>query len=322
MIDVPEQTCAPASMVTWQSLAIAFALHALLFLLFWGFAFFTPREEEKKEPEIIPIDLTIVPPWAKKTDDLKPDPRPPPPKQKAVKPPKTAKPEKVKEEVPLMTGLAVEQVKVEPEKEPEKKPEIKPEKKPEKKPEMKRGDLKNKAKLQKTPPKPQKPEPKLKDTAKLNKVPAPPAPPPPPDIKIPDSVRDFGKGTASEDPLKNIDMKKMLEQGYRYGARNQLATSEEQLCLSLIKRAINREWDKESFNYHEGLRNIQVKLQLGIDGKVRGFMVLSGSGDADVDRTAHNALTRLRGTKINGLTEQFLTKYPELNTVMEPKMGH
>lgn len=135
-------------------------------------------------------------------------------------------------------------------------------------------------------------------------------------------LRDFGKGTASEEPLKNIDMKKMLEQGYRYGARNQLAASEEQLCLSLIKRAINREWDKESFNYHEGLRNIQVKLQLGIDGKVRGFMVLSGSGDADVDRTAHNALTRLRGTKINGLTEQFLKKYPELNTVMEPKMGH
>ena len=310
-------------MVTWQSLAIAFALHALLFLLFWGVTFFAPRAEEKKELEVIPVDLTIVPPWAKKTDDLKPDPKPPAPKQENQPQPKAQEPKKQqKKEIPVLTGEAVEQVKVEPEKKPEqkKKPEEKkPE--PEKKPEMRRGDLKNKAKKIKGQPKPQKPEPKLKDKAKLKEVPAPPAPPLPPTVKIPDSVRDFGKGTAAEDPLKNIDMKKMLEQGYRYGTRNQLATSEEQLCLSLIKRAINREWDKESFNYHEGLRNIQVKLQLGTDGKVRGFTVLSGSGDADVDRTAQNALIRLRGTKINGLTEQFLKKYPELNTVMEPKMG-
>ncbi len=312
-------------MVTWQSLAIAFALHALLFLLFWGVAAFTPREEEKKEPDVIPIDLTIVPPWAKKTDDLKPDPKPPPPKQKASPQPKPATPNKVKENTPTMTGLAVEQVKVEPEKEPEKKPEQKPEKKPEKKqekkPEMKRGDLKNKAKLQKTPPKPQKEVPNLKNAAKLRNVPAPPAPPLPPEVKIPDSVRDFGKGTAAEDSFKTIDLEKMLNQGYRYGARNQLAANEEQRCASLIKDAIYREWDKESFNYHEGLRNIQVKLQLGAGGKVRGFTVLSGSGDADVDRTAQNALTRLRGTKIYGLTEQFVKKYPELNTVMEPKMG-
>ena len=209
---------------------------------------------------------------------------------------------------------------VEPEK-LKKEPEKKPEKKLEKKPEMRRGDLKNKAKLQKTPPKPQKEAPKLKDTAKLHKVPAPSAPPPPPEVKVPDSMREFSKGTAAEDPLKNVDVKKMLEMGYRYGARNQLASSEEQLCLSLIKRAIGREWDKESFNYHEGLRNIQVKLQLDADGKVRDFTVLSGSGDADVDRTAQNALTRLRGTKINGLSEQFLKKYPELHMIMEPKMG-
>ena len=291
-----EQTGAPESGLSWRTFGIAFAVHVALFLFFWGMGIINFR----KPDVIIPIDMTIVPPWAQQTDDPNPDPNPPPPQVKEVKPlPKAPEPknEEVKPKVDAVEKV-VEKKKVE------------------------RGELKNKAKLQKTPPKPQKPEPKLKDTAKLNKVPAPPAPPPPPDIKIPDSVRDFGKGTASEDPLKNIDMKKMLEQGYRYGARNQLATSEEQLCLSLIKRAINREWDKESFNYHEGLRNIQVKLQLGIDGKVRGFMVLSGSGDADVDRTAHNALTRLRGTKINGLTEQFLTKYPELNTVMEPKMGH
>ena len=250
-------------------------------------------DSAEKETEENPIDVTVVPlpPWTKETDDLTPDPRPPPFKQKVVKPEK--------------------------EKKPEKKPE---EKKPEKKPEMKRGDLMSKAKVIKGQPKPQKPEPKLKDTAKLSKVPAPPAPPAPPlppDVKIPDSVRDFGKGTAAEDPLKNIDAKKMFEQGYRFGTCNPLAPSEEQRCFSLIRSAIDREWNKESFNWREGLRNIQVKLQLSADGKVRGFTVLSDSGDADVDRTVQNALTRLRDTKINGLTEQFLKKYPEVNVVME-----
>ena len=39
------------------------------------------------------------------------------------------------------------------------------------------------------------------------------------ELIIPDSVKKFGKGTAADKPLANIDMKKMLEQGYRYGAR-------------------------------------------------------------------------------------------------------
>ncbi len=141
----------------------------------------------------------------------------------------------------------------------------------------------------------------------------------PPLRKAPDPK--YGKGTASEDPLKNVDPKKMLEQGYRYGTRNQLATSEEQLCVSLIAMAIRREWDKESFKWYSGLRPIEVNLQLGPGGKVSGFSILSGSGDADVDRTAISALNRLKSQKIPGLTAQFIEQFPQLTIVMEPTQG-
>ena len=66
-----------------------------------------------------------------------------------------------------------------------------------------------------------------------------------------------------------------------------------------------------------------VKFQLGAGGVVRGFVILSGSGDADVDRTAVSALNRLKaGGRIAGLSAQFLEQFPELAIVMEPTQGH
>jgi outer membrane biosynthesis protein TonB len=288
-----EQTGAPDCGLSWRTFGIAFAVHVALFLFFWGMGIINFR----KPDVIIPIDMTIVPPWAQQTDDPEPDPNPPPPEVKQVKPPpKAPEPEKV-EVKPKVE--AVEKV-VE-----KKKPE--------------KVDLKKNAKLIKKP-KPEPPQKNLKDKAKV----VTPKPVPverPPDLKIPDTVKKFGKGTANDKPLKDIDMKKMLEQGYRYGAKNQLAASEEQRCASLIRQAILREWNKESFKWYSGLRPIQVTLQLGSGGKVSGFSILSGSGDADVDRTAQSALNRLKGQKIIGLTAQFIEQFPQLTIVMEPTQG-
>jgi len=56
---------------------------------------------------------------------------------------------------------------------------------------------------------------------------------------------------------------------------------------------------------------------------VRGFSIISGSGDADVDRTATSALNRLKsGGRIAGLSAQFIEQFPELAIVMEPTQGH
>ena len=95
-----EQIRPPDSGLTWQTFGIAFALHVVVFLSIWGAGWIFSREEEKKDEEIVPIDLTIVPPWAKKTDDPNPDPKPPPPKVEQQKKPKPPPPkEKVKNEV-------------------------------------------------------------------------------------------------------------------------------------------------------------------------------------------------------------------------------
>ena len=95
------------------------------------------------------------------------------------------------------------------------------------------------------------------------------------------------------------------------------------MCVSLIRAAILREWNKESFKWYSGLRPIQVDLQFGPGGTVRGFAVRSGSGDADVDRTAVSALNRLKAAgRIAGLSAQFLEQFPELAIVMEPTQGH
>ena len=291
-----EQMGPPSSGLTWRTFGIAFVLHVELFLFFWGMGLINFR----KPDVIIPIDMTIVPPWAQQTDDPEPDPNPPPPevKQEVKPPPKAPEPEKV-EVKPKVE--AVEKV-VE-----KKKPE--------------KVDLKKNAKLIKKPPKPPPPQKSLKDSAKVI-TPKPVPVERPPDLKIPDNVKKFGKGTAADKPLSNIDMKKMLDQGYRYGARNQLATSEAQRCVSLIQAAIRREWNKESFKWYSGLRPIQVDFQLGPGGVVRGFAIRAGSGDADVDRTAQSALRRLKASgRIDGLSAQFLEQYPELTIVMEPTQG-
>ena len=111
----------------------------------------------------------------------------------------------------------------------------------------------------------------------------------------------------------------MNEDGYRIGARKQLAEIEEQRCVSLIAQAIKREWNKESFKWYPGLKPLQVSLKLGPGGSVRGFSILAGSGDRDVDRTAQSALSRLKS--IPGLSATFLEHFPEIALLMEPTQG-
>lgn len=272
------------SVLSARTVGIACALHLAFFAFFWVTAKILSRPPDV----IIPIDMTIVPPWAQQTDDPDPDPNPPPPEEKKQEPlPKPPEPEPApKIERPAVD--AVEKIKEKPK--PKKK-------KPEK------IDLRKKAKLVKTPTKKEPPD--LRKKAK--RVDAPPQ-------------RRTGKGTAADKPLSQAEFLKKMNEGYRIGSRNQLAASEEQRCVSLIAQAIRREWDKESFKWYPGLKPLEVSLSLGPGGAVRGFHILRGSGDADVDRTAQNALRRL--TRIPGLSASFLEKFSTLALKMEPVSGH
>lgn len=257
------------SPITSKTILWSLGVHVVLVLFFWGImkiAFRTPEA-------IIPIDMTIVPPWAEQTDDPEPDPNPPPQEEEIEKP--------------------------QPEKEIEKPP-----------PEPEKNDV-----IIKEKPKP-KPKPIDKSKAKLVK------PKPPKDfkknaklIKNPPRLRP-GKGTAKDKPMSPEEFQKYLNQGYKIGARNQLAGSEMQRCVSVIGAAIRREWHKESFAWHPGLRPIQVTLVLGSNGSIIRWSIVSGSGEADVDRTARNALSRLK--RVAGLSHEFLSKFPEITVKMEP----
>ena len=267
------------SVLNARAQGYAIAVHLALFIFFWGMAKFAFRRPDV----VIPIDMTIVPPWAEQTNDPDPDPNPPPKPEEAKPEPKP----QVKEPEPK-----IEQPKVEAVEQVKEKP--KPKEKP---------NLREKAKLIKTPPKPKE---KLDLRKNAKKVDAPP-------------MKKTGKATAADKPLTAAEFLKKMNEGYRIGARNQLATSEEQRCVSLIAQAIKREWNKESFKWYPGLKPLQVSLKLGPGGSVRGFTILAGSGDRDVDRTAQSALNRLKS--IPGLSATFLENFPEIALLMEPTQG-
>ena len=259
-----------------RALAVSACVHVGI-ILFFAYAL----DIFNRTPEtVIPIDMTIVPPWAEqKPDDPDPDPNPPPKPEPPKPKPKPAPPKPE----PLKNVDAVEKV-VE-----KKKPE--------------KLNLRDKAKLVKDAPKP--PE-KLDLREKATKVEAPKLPP--------------GKATAQDKPLSPEEFARLMNQGYRIGAKNQIAQNEVQLCASYIKKAIMAEWDKESFKWYPGLSAIHVALSLGPGGTVRGFRIVRSSGDADVDRTANNALRRLR--RIYGLTAAFLEQFPEITIEMTPVSGN
>ena len=266
--------------LTARTLGYAFAMHLAAFIFFWGVAKIAFRAPDV----IIPIDMTIVPPWAEQTDDPDPDPNPPPKPEEAKPEPKPQVKEPEPEKIEQPKVKAVEQIKEKP------KPKEKP-------------NLRDKAKLIKTPPKPKE---KLDLRDKAKKVDAPP-------------MKKTGKATAHDKPLTQEEFMRKMNEGYRIGARNQLAGSEEQRCISIIAQAIKREWNKESFKWYPGLKPLQVSLKLGAGGRVLGFRILAGSGDRDVDRTAQSALNRLKS--IPGLSATFLEHFSEIALLMEPTQG-
>lgn len=273
--------------VSWRSFCIAVGLHLTLFLLFWGLAKLFLRTPDV----VIPLDLTIVPPWAEQTDDPDPDPNPPP---KEIEPQPEVKPPEPEPEPPKIEEKPVEAVEKIVEK-PKEKPKEKTKEKP------KPVNLREKAKLVKTPPR-QEPPPDLR--AKARKI------EPPPNMKT------VGKGTAHDKPLSEEEFMRKMMEGYRIGSRNQIANDEVSRCVSLIVLAIRREWDKESFNWNPGLRPLKVEIQFGNGGVVKGFRILQGSNDGEVDRTARSALTRLRS--VPGLSASFLQQFSTLPVLMEP----
>ena len=276
-----EEVSAP---LTLRTVLIALGLHVAAFVFFWVASLIIYREPEV----VIPIDMTIVPPWAQQDpDDPEPDPNPPPEEEKKPEPPKPEpKPETKPEpkEVPKEKVEAVEQIK----------------EKPKKKKEFKKSEIKH--------PKKEKPKekPKKKEFKRGKLIKHPKIKPP---VKLPP-----GKGTSRDKPLSQAEIAKALAGGARYGASNQLAANEEQRCISLISRRFYECWT--DFNWSENLRPVHLLVKFGPGGRITGYKIVRSSGDAKVDQSVLAAAKR--AGSVSGLTAVFLKKYPELTIEMKP----
>ena len=276
-----EQREGESSPLTWRTFGVALGLHVALFLVIWGIGTFLARTPEI----VIPIDMTIVPPWAEKTDDPEPDPHPPPkpePEKPKPKPPEP-KPEPPKLEETKQDAVVKE------------KPKPKP-----KKPEIKKGDFKKDAKLVKEKPKPKKEPEDFKKDAKLVKAPP---------------MKRTGKATAADKPMTEEEFRKFLNQGYAIGARNQLAPNEESRCAKCVADALKRHW--VDFHWMEGLQTVYLGLTFGPGGTLSSYRIVRSSGDAQMDGSVL-AAAKATGS-VPGLTPEFIRKYSGSQFVIEMK---
>ena len=277
-----EQYEGERSLLTWRTFGVALGLHALLFLVLWAIGAALSRSPEV----VIPIDMTIVPPWAEQTDDPEPDPLPPPkPEPEQPKP----KPPEPKPEPPKLEETKQDAVVKEKPKPPKKKTE--------------RGEFLKDAKKIKTPPKKEPPEKKtdFKKDAKLVKAPP---------------MKKTGKATAADRPMTEAEFRKFLDQGYKIGARNQLAPNEESRCVSLVAAALKRHWVEE-FHWTEGMQSVYLELTFGPGGSLKSYRIVRSSGDAQVDRSVL-AAAKATGS-VPGLTPDFVRKYSGTPFVIEMK---
>ena len=269
-----------SSPLNLRTILMAFGLHVAAFVFFWVAAQIIYRTPDV----IIPIDMTIVPPWAEQDpNDPEPDPNPPPKEQPKPEPPKP----QPKPEEPPKVDEKVEAV----EKIPEKK------KKEFKKSEIKKPDKKEEKKVEKP-----------KKEFKKSPIKKPPKIQPP--VKLPP-----GKGTSRDKPLSQAEIMKALAAGAKFGASNQLAENEEQRCISLISRRFYECWT--DFNWSENLRPVLLTVKFGGGGKILGYKIVQSSGDAKVDQSVLAAAKR--ADHVSGLSADFLKKYPEITISMTPK---
>lgn len=270
-----------SSPLNLRTVLTALGLHLAAFLVFWVAAKIIYRTPDV----IIPIDMTIVPPWAEQDpNDPEPDPNPPPKEEEKPEPPKP----QPKPEEPPKVEEKVEAV--------EKVPE-----KPKKKKEFKKSEIKH-------PEKEKKVEKPKKKEFKRGKIVKPPKIQPP--VKLPP-----GKGTSRDKPLSQAEIMKALAAGAKFGASNQLAANEEQRCVSLISRRFYECWT--DFNWSENLRPVLLTVRFGAAGKILGYRIVQSSGDAKVDQSVLAAAKR--ADHVSGLSAEFLKQYPEITISMTPK---
>ena len=263
-----------------RNLAIALVLHVSTFVLFWLYA--ACHDLFDKEEEIIPIDLTVVvnqnldgkenePPPLKKVE-----PEPPKPKPQPKPKPKVKEPEKPKELEKIVTNVVAKVNKKAEEKRPEKK-------KPE--PPKKTAKELREERMR-----------KMRESA--TQV----------DKKVTIEVRSAkasGDGRTARKPLSDAEVMRRLNEGYKPGTSEQIATSELQLGYSLIKQTFEEKWDKPPWT--DTLKPMTIRVWFGGGGRIVKYNLERSSGDRKADQSILSAASRVGA--IPALPAAFVDKF-------------
>ena len=263
-----------------RNLAIALVLHVSTFVLFWLYA--ACHDLFDKEEEIIPIDLTVVvnqnldgkenePPPLKKVE-----PEPPKPKPQPKPKPKVKEPEKPKELEKIVTNVVAKVNKKAEEKRPEKK-------KPE--PPKKTAKELREERMR-----------KMRESAKQV------------DKKVTIEVRTAkasGDGRTARKTLSDAEVMRRLNEGYKPGTSEQIATSELQLGYSLIKQTFEEKWDKPPWT--DTLKPMTIRVWFGGGGRIVKYHLERSSGDRKADQSILSAASRVGS--IPALPAAFVDKF-------------
>lgn len=98
------------------------------------------------------------------------------------------------------------------------------------------------------------------------------------------------------------DWEKYAAQGYKPGEKTQLAASETQRCISLIRAAFHRQWEPPAWNSSMKMMFLEVTFDNG--GRVVGYKLVQSSGDGKADRSVLSAASRVGS--VAGLSLDFL----------------
>lgn len=252
------------------SLAAALVVHALFFVCCWVLSMpFRTKEI------VIPIELTFEAP-----PTVQEEPKPPEPKPN-VKP----KPPEPKPEPPKIVDKKMDAVVKDPP--PKKKPQekVKP-KEPEKPKEVQKPKEPEKPKKSAAELRKERLERMRKSTTKDN---------------TPRVVSPAPSGTG-----KQVDKnwKDLLNKGYKPGATTQIAESEVQRCISLIRQKFHDHWEQPAWT--SSMKVMYLEVTFGSGGKVVGYRLIQSSGDAKADRSVLSAASRVG--YVSGLSADFLAK--------------
>lgn len=258
----------------------ALVVHVVLFLVLWIAA----RVQFKPKEIAVPIDLLVVVNENLDGKENEPPPVQEPPKETPKPPPKPQPQVKETPKEPEKVE-AVEVVKEKPKVDPIKRiqeslkdrPKEPPKEKP-KEPKKSREELiREKMKGQPT-----------KAAVKI-KVNAP-----------------SGDGKTAKKTLSDAEIRKLLGEGYKPGATTQLAASEEQRCISLIKQAFYSKWTTRPA-WNDTLKDMRLRISFGPGGRVVGYKLVQSSGDRAADSTVLLAAELVK--VVHGLSEAFVNKH-------------